>query len=57
MAFGDMPNDVEMLTWAGRGYAMTDGHPEALAAADAVAPPCHDDGVAQVLEALLAETS
>jgi hydroxymethylpyrimidine pyrophosphatase-like HAD family hydrolase len=50
-----MPNDVPMLQWAGRGYAMADGHPEAIAAADDVAPPCADDGVAQVLERLLAE--
>lgn len=54
VAFGDMPNDVPMLRWAGRGYAMADGHPEALAAADGVAPPCAEDGVAQVLERLLA---
>jgi Cof subfamily protein (haloacid dehalogenase superfamily) len=54
VAFGDMPNDVPMLRWAGRGYAMADGHPEALAAADEIAPPCGDDGVAQVLERLLA---
>jgi len=54
VAFGDMPNDVPMLRWAGRGYAMAGGHPEALGAADDVAPPCADDGVAQVLEALLA---
>ena len=54
VAFGDMPNDVAMLRWAGRGYAMADGHPEALDAADGVAPPCADDGVAQVLEELLA---
>jgi Cof subfamily protein (haloacid dehalogenase superfamily) len=53
VAFGDMPNDVPMLRWAGRGYAMADGHAEAIAAADAVAPPCRQDGVAQVLEALL----
>lgn len=53
VAFGDMPNDVEMLRWAGRGYAMADGHPEAVAAADAVAPPCEEDGVAQVIEDLL----
>ena len=53
VAFGDMPNDVPMLRWAGRGYAMADGHPEAIAAADAVAPPFEQDGVAQVLEALL----
>lgn len=54
VAFGDQPNDVEMLHWAGRGYAMADGHPEAIAAADDVAPPCAQDGVAQVLERLLA---
>lgn len=53
VAFGDMPNDVEMLRWAGRGYAMADGHPEAVAAADDVAPPCDQDGVAQVVEQLL----
>ena len=54
VAFGDMPNDVEMLRWAGRSYAMTGGHPEAIAAASALAPACEDDGVAQVLERLLA---
>lgn len=54
IAFGDMPNDVPMLRWAGRGYAMADGHPEAIAAADAIAPPCAQDGVAQVLERLIA---
>ncbi|HEY6794298.1 MAG TPA: Cof-type HAD-IIB family hydrolase [Kineosporiaceae bacterium] len=53
VAFGDMPNDVPMLRWAGYGYAMADGHPEAIAAADEMAPPCADDGVAQVLERLL----
>ena len=55
VAFGDMPNDREMLAWAGRGYAMADGHAEAIAAADEVAPPCAEDGVAQVLERLLGE--
>jgi hypothetical protein len=50
MAFGDMPNDVPMLSWAGIGYAMADSDPEALAAADRVAPACADDGVAVVLE-------
>ena len=53
VAFGDMPNDVPMLRWAGRGYAMSGGHPEAVAAAALVAPPCEQDGVAQVLEQLL----
>jgi Cof subfamily protein (haloacid dehalogenase superfamily) len=53
VAFGDMPNDVPMLTWAGTGYAMADGHSEAIAAAAFQAPPCAEDGVAQVLERLL----
>jgi Cof subfamily protein (haloacid dehalogenase superfamily) len=53
VAFGDMPNDVPMLHWAGCGYAMADGHHEAIAAADEVAPSCAEDGVAQVLERLL----
>lgn len=54
VAFGDMPNDVEMLAWAGTGYVMADGHPEAIAAADHMAPACSEDGVAQVVERLLA---
>jgi Cof subfamily protein (haloacid dehalogenase superfamily) len=53
VAFGDMPNDVPMLSWAGTGYAMADGHAEAIAAAAFQAPPCAEDGVAQVLERLL----
>lgn len=53
VAFGDMPNDVAMLTWAGQGYAMEGSHPEAIAAAGFMAPPADDDGVARVLEGLL----
>ncbi|GAB6900153.1 HAD family hydrolase [Kineosporia succinea] len=54
VAFGDMPNDIPMLTWAGTGYAMSGGHPDAIAAASRQAPPCDEDGVAQVIEELLA---
>lgn len=53
VAFGDMPNDAEMLRWAGRSWAVGGGHPEAQAAADAVTASCEDDGVALVLEQLL----
>ncbi|WP_144629830.1 MULTISPECIES: HAD family hydrolase [Arthrobacter] len=53
VAFGDMPNDVQMLSWAGEGYAMTGGHPEALASTSFRAPSLADDGVAQVLESKL----
>jgi hydroxymethylpyrimidine pyrophosphatase-like HAD family hydrolase len=42
-----------MLAWAGTGYAMSGGHPDAIAAASATAPPCSEDGVAIVLEKLL----
>lgn len=52
VAFGDMPNDLEMLAWAGSSYAMANGHPSVLAAADRVAPGNDDDGVARVLEGL-----
>jgi Cof subfamily protein (haloacid dehalogenase superfamily) len=54
VAFGDMPNDVDMLRWAGRGYAVGNAHPSVLAAADERAPSIDEDGVAQVLERLLA---
>ncbi|WP_433267185.1 HAD family hydrolase [Actinosynnema sp. CS-041913] len=50
VAFGDMPNDVEMLAWAGHGVAMANGHPDARAAADEVTGPNSEDGVAMVLE-------
>jgi Cof subfamily protein (haloacid dehalogenase superfamily) len=52
VAFGDMPNDVAMLEWAGTSYAMGNAHPLALAAADHVAPRNDEDGVAAVLEQL-----
>jgi hypothetical protein len=50
VAFGDMPNDLAMLRWAGRGYAMANAHPSVLDAADWDAPANGQDGVATVLE-------
>jgi Cof subfamily protein (haloacid dehalogenase superfamily) len=50
VAFGDMPNDVPMLLWAGHGVAMGNAHPEVLAAANEVTAPNSDDGLARVLE-------
>jgi len=49
IAFGDMPNDLAMLGWAGTSYAVSNAHPSVLAAADHVAPANDDDGVASVL--------
>ncbi len=50
VAFGDMPNDVPMLRWAGHGVAMGNAHPDARAAADEVTAANTDDGLARVLE-------
>ena len=33
VAFGDMPNDLAMLAWAGTSYAMANAHPSVLALA------------------------
>lgn len=55
VAFGDMPNDVEMLTWAGRSYAMGNAHPDVLAAASGQTVANNEDGVAVVIERLIAE--
>ena len=57
VAFGDMPNDLAMLAWAGTAYAMADAHPEVLAAVERRAPSNDDDGVAQVLERLFDNAS
>ena len=53
IAFGNGYNDVQMLEWAGLGIAVGDAVPEALAAADRVAPPFEEHGVAHLLEELL----
>ncbi len=53
VAFGDMPNDIAMLTWAGTSYAMAGAHGSVRAVADHVAPAAEDDGVARVVAALL----
>lgn len=50
VAFGDMPNDVPMLRWAGLGVAMGNAHPEAVEAANEVTATNSEDGLAQVLE-------
>ena len=50
VAFGDMPNDLPMLAWAGRSVAVANAHPEVLAAVDEVTSSNDDDGVAVVLE-------
>ncbi|MDM4721766.1 HAD family hydrolase [Micromonospora sp. WMMA1363] len=50
LAFGDMPNDVPMLTWAGRGVAVANAHRAVLDIADEVTAANTADGVAAYLE-------
>lgn len=54
VAFGDGPNDLPMIQWAGHGVAVANAHASLLAAAQEVAPANDDDGVAQVIERLVA---
>ncbi|MEU3773092.1 Cof-type HAD-IIB family hydrolase [Streptomyces sp. NPDC032472] len=55
VAFGDMPNDVEMLRWAGTSYAMGNAHPDVIAAASGRTVANNEDGVAIVIEQILAD--
>ena len=52
-AFGDMPNDLPMLTWAGRSFGVANAHRDVLGMVDEVCASNDDDGVAQVLETAL----
>lgn len=49
-AVGDAPNDLPMLGWAGRAFAVANAHPVVRAAAHATLPSNADDGVAVLLE-------
>ncbi|HEY4599307.1 HAD family hydrolase [Corynebacterium sp.] len=50
VVFGDMPNDLEMIEWAGLGVAMGNAEDQVKAAADVVTTTNDDDGVAEVLQ-------
>jgi Cof subfamily protein (haloacid dehalogenase superfamily) len=54
LAVGDMPNDVPMLQWAGRSYAVANAHPDVIEVADEVIASNDDDAVAMLIEDLLA---
>jgi Cof subfamily protein (haloacid dehalogenase superfamily) len=54
VAIGDMPNDLPMLQWAGRSYAVANAHPEVRAVADEVVASNDEDAVARLIESLLA---
>ncbi|MDJ0463417.1 HAD family hydrolase [Streptomyces sp. H27-C3] len=54
IAFGDMPNDIPMFGWAAHGVAMANAHEELKAVAHEVTASNEDDGIAVVLEQMLA---
>lgn len=56
LAVGDWLNDLDLLAAAGTGVAMENAHPGLKEAADRLTASNEDDGVAQVLEAIVAGT-
>lgn len=52
-AFGDMPNDLPMLAWAGRSFAVANAHAQVLETVSDHCAANDEDGVAQVLEVAL----
>jgi hypothetical protein len=50
LAFGDMPNDIPMLAWAGRSVAVANAHATVLEVADDITASNEEDGVAAYLE-------
>jgi Cof subfamily protein (haloacid dehalogenase superfamily) len=53
IAFGDGENDIELVEWAGYGIAVENAHERVKAVADWLCPSAEDEGVAEVLDALL----
>ena len=56
LTIGDFDNDIDMLRWAGTGIAMGSAPAQVRAAADAITSAVPGDGVAEVIDALLAGT-
>ena len=54
-AFGNADNDAEMISVAGRGYAVANSSKVALDAADVVIGPCWENSVAQEIMRILEE--
>lgn len=52
LAFGDMPNDLPMLGWAGRSVAVANAHEDVMACVHEVTSSNDQEGVARVLERL-----
>ncbi len=54
VAVGDMPNDLPMLEWAGRSFAVANAHPAVLAAADERLGSNDEHAVASLIDGVLA---
>ncbi len=52
-AFGDMPNDLPMLAWAGHGYAIAEGHPTLVGAGFRLTEGPQDEAVGRAIIQLL----
>lgn len=52
-AFGDMPNDLSMLSWVGQPYAVANAHPVLLERGFPTVPPNSESGVGQTIRRLL----
>ena len=52
-AFGDMPNDLDMLCWAGQAFVVANAHPSLIAAGFPVIGSNAEDGVGTTLLELL----
>jgi Cof subfamily protein (haloacid dehalogenase superfamily) len=52
-AFGDMPNDLSMLSWVGQPYVVANAHPALLDRGFATVPPNTESGVGQTIRRLL----
>ncbi len=53
VAIGNGYEDAPMIEWAGLGVAVSDGEPEAIAAADTIVDPVDRDGAAGLVEELV----
>lgn len=52
-AVGDMPNDIPMVSWAGRGAAVENAHDDLKAIADDLLPSNDDHAIAEFISRLL----
>ena len=53
IGIGDGENDIQLLEWAGYGVAVANAHRRLFEIADWVCPPAEEEGVAQMIEAVL----